>query len=294
MYVPDYRSLEWEGHRIAWWETRAPDPAVPDVLLLHGFPSSSRDWHGIADRLRGRCRVVSFDLLGYGRSDKPADVSYSVYRQTDLAAHVLASLCAPQSAVVGHDLGGIILQELLRRDREAATPSVGHACFMNSSVYAALYRPTRAQKLLTTPLIGSLVARRMTEKAFTSGVVAASGEDTPDLRAHAHEMWCEFTSGGGMLLAPKHLVYMKERARAAARLEAAMEAKADDATPSPLSFVYGAADPVSGQHQLDRIAHRIPQAAVTSIAGAGHFPMLEAPDAVASALLETVVSGACA
>ncbi|MEO0961789.1 MAG: alpha/beta hydrolase [Pseudomonadota bacterium] len=285
--TPDYRTLTWLGHRIAWWETRQHEPGVPSLLLLHGFPSSSRDWHHVASLLADRVRVVGFDFLGYGRSAKAKSADYSVFAQADLTAFVIDELCGGAAMVVGHDVGGIVLQDLLDRDLSLPHGRISQACFVNSSVYSALYKPTRAQKLLTIPVLGQMVAARMTRKAFVAGIASVSGTNTPQLRAQADEMMLEYSSNGGRRLSPRHLVYMKERRAHAARLEAAM-AKTD---PSRLAFVYGAADPVSGQQQIGEIKRRLPDARVTALNGLGHFPMLEDARAVARGIASTFKLG---
>ena len=43
----------------------------PPLLVLHGFPTSSFDFHRVVDRLAADRRVLLFDMLGYGLSDKP-------------------------------------------------------------------------------------------------------------------------------------------------------------------------------------------------------------------------------
>src|SRR5947207_12338606 len=57
------------------------------VLVLHGFPTSSFDFAAALEHLRGR-RVVLFDFLGFGLSDKPAGYGYSLFEQADVALAV--------------------------------------------------------------------------------------------------------------------------------------------------------------------------------------------------------------
>ena len=48
----------------------------PTLLLLHGYPSSSYDYHGIVPHLAGRA-WLTLDFLGFGLSDKPRPHRYS-------------------------------------------------------------------------------------------------------------------------------------------------------------------------------------------------------------------------
>lgn len=276
----DQQFFTWNGHKIAYQQYGEG----PDLVLLHGFPSSSQDWDIVGERLAQDYRILQFDFLGYGGSDKPRTASYSAYRQSSLASDIIRARCSGPSIIVGHDLGGIILQILLTGQFGAPDTLVRQAVFMNSSVYADLYRPTLSQRLLTTPIIGGLVARAMSEKTFQKGVQMTGGEHKDRLREETSRMWQDFAANEGKLLAPKHLVYMQERADAAKDLETAME-QFDSAR---LAFLYGDADPVSGLHQLAHIKSRLPAAHSRQLEGLGHFPMLEDPDCVAAAIHDAV------
>ncbi len=276
----DQQTFSWNRHQIAVWQYGVGE----DLVLLHGFPSSSRDWDDAGDQLAQHYRILQFDFLGYGKSDKPAQASYSAYLQSALASEIIRACCVGPATIVGHDLGGIVLQILLSGKYGTAEELISKAIFMNSSVYADLYRPTLSQRLLTTPIVGGLVARAMSERSFRKGVQATGGKNRDRLRKETGRMWEDFASDGGKLLAPKHLVYIKERSEAASKLEAAME----QFDPQRLAFLYGDADPVSGLHQLEHIRSRIPAAHSRQLEGLGHFPMLEAPDCVAAAIHDAV------
>jgi pimeloyl-ACP methyl ester carboxylesterase len=45
---------------------------APALVLIHGLGASTRWWDPIVGLLAGSCRVVRIDLLGHGRSAKPA------------------------------------------------------------------------------------------------------------------------------------------------------------------------------------------------------------------------------
>ena len=61
--------------------------AKETLLLLHGFPESSYSFHAVLEGLLGHFkRLVLFDFVGFGWSDKPcASFSYSLLEQTDIA-----------------------------------------------------------------------------------------------------------------------------------------------------------------------------------------------------------------
>jgi epoxide hydrolase 4 len=79
----------------------------PLVVLLHGFPETSRAWRKQIPALAERFRVVAPDMRGYGASDKPKGIA--AYR-TSVVADDIVSLIrafdAERAHVVGHDWGG--------------------------------------------------------------------------------------------------------------------------------------------------------------------------------------------
>jgi haloalkane dehalogenase len=87
------------------------DPDAPVVLLLHGEPSWSYLYrHMIPALVDAGLRAVAPDLVGFGRSDKPArrsDYTYARHVRW-LTAHVLDGLGLHDVTLVGQDWGGLI------------------------------------------------------------------------------------------------------------------------------------------------------------------------------------------
>ncbi|MGW6917240.1 alpha/beta fold hydrolase [Kitasatospora sp. NPDC054939] len=79
---------------------------APALLLIHGSASSTRSWNAMVPLLRGSHRVIRIDLLGHGRSAKPADRSYAVEDQARRTAAVLDRLGVERAVLVGHSSGG--------------------------------------------------------------------------------------------------------------------------------------------------------------------------------------------
>ncbi|OHF03127.1 hypothetical protein CORC01_01511 [Colletotrichum orchidophilum] len=50
-------------------------PALPPLLLLHGYPQSHHIWHRVAAAVKDRYTVVAIDIRGYGASSKPEGVA---------------------------------------------------------------------------------------------------------------------------------------------------------------------------------------------------------------------------
>ncbi|MDQ3538652.1 MAG: alpha/beta hydrolase [Actinomycetota bacterium] len=86
------------------------------VLLLHGHPQTHVMWHRVAPRLAAAHTVVAADLRGYGQSSVPAtSVDHAPYSKRTMAADQVAlmrQLGFERYAVVGHDRGGRVAYRL--------------------------------------------------------------------------------------------------------------------------------------------------------------------------------------
>ena len=80
-----YRTVDIDGLSVFYREAGPQD--APTVLLLHGFPSSSRMWQPLLDRLAGPFRLVAPDYPGFGHSDAPGHTQFA-YTFDHLAAVV--------------------------------------------------------------------------------------------------------------------------------------------------------------------------------------------------------------
>ncbi|MFE3293713.1 alpha/beta fold hydrolase [Rhodococcus sp. NPDC059234] len=90
------------------------------VLLLHGFPQTSRAWDATLAALAANgCRAVAFDQRGYSPGARPESVD--AYAIEHLVGDVLAvanALGADTFDLVGHDWGGIVAWHLAGRHPE--------------------------------------------------------------------------------------------------------------------------------------------------------------------------------
>jgi pimeloyl-ACP methyl ester carboxylesterase len=50
----------------------------PTIVLVHGFGASAEYWRALYPDLSKDYRVVGLDLLGYGYSEKPKDITMSI------------------------------------------------------------------------------------------------------------------------------------------------------------------------------------------------------------------------
>ncbi|MBA3504075.1 MAG: alpha/beta fold hydrolase [Myxococcota bacterium] len=264
------QSFEWRGHRI-WF--RSEGTGEP-LLLVHGFPTASWDFHAVWPELVKRYRVLTLDLIGFGLSAKPRDFAYSIKRQADLVEALLAHERVERYRLLAHDMGVSIAQELLAR----RAPIIA-VCLLNGGLFPETHRALLTQRLLASPL-GPLIARLSTYRTFKGAMIRIWGErriPEDELRS----MWQLVSCEGGLAVMPQLIGYMKERKAERARWVGAIVEPA-----APVRLINGVVDPVSGAHMIARYRELVANADVVELAGVGHYPQVEAPDRVLGPMLE--------
>jgi pimeloyl-ACP methyl ester carboxylesterase len=277
------RSFDHRGHRIFYRLERAAEPA-PALLLIHGFPTASWDWHRVWDGLGVRFGTrLAADMIGFGFSAKPARYAYSVADQADLQEALLGELGLGRVHVLAHDYGDTVAQELLARYEERRAQGrpglvLASLSFLNGGLFPEAHRPTRAQRLVAGPL-GPLLVRAFTRASFGRALAAVFGPRTKPSPAELDDFWELVTAERGLRLAPRLLGYIAERRRWRERWVGALVA-----TAVPRRLIVGPEDPVSGRSLLARYRELVPGADVVELPAIGHYPQVEAPAAVLEAV----------
>lgn len=255
----------------------------PALLLLHGFPASSYEWAGVEHLLAVHHRVISFDFLGYGASEKPQGHVYSIFEQASLTQALLLDLGIEDVTVVAYDYGAIVTTELLAR----GDARLRRCVLLNAGLFPEHYRPRLAQRLSLMPIVGALLARVFNEKllARTWAEVFSTEHPLDPAVAAAHYRALR-ENDPARDVQRRLLQYMPERAANRDRLEQAI-LHAD----VPLHFLWGMQDPVSGAAIAADIRSRIAGADLVEYAGAGHCPHLETPARVAADILLRTTGG---
>jgi pimeloyl-ACP methyl ester carboxylesterase len=265
--------FDYEGRPIFYRLTEKADEVL---LCVHGFPASSFDYHKIWDRLARRFAVLSFDLVGYGFSAKPAGFAYTTFAQVDALEALLEHLEIKRVHLLTHDYGNTITQELLARGEENRSKfSIETICMLNGALFPETHRPILAQKLLIGPL-GFLFGRMIPDRIFKKNLASVFGAATQPTAAELEDFATLFKYNDGKRIAHKLIRYMTEREKYRARWVGALERMRP-----PFRFINGLADPVSGAHLVKRFREVVPQQTdIVELEGIGHFPHWEAPDAV--------------
>jgi pimeloyl-ACP methyl ester carboxylesterase len=103
-----HRYLTVDGHQLFFRE--AGDSAAPPLVLLHGFPTSSRMFRGLVPALADRYHVIAPDHLGFGLSDAPPveQFDYTFDALTALTRGLLRALGIDRYAMYVQDYGAPI------------------------------------------------------------------------------------------------------------------------------------------------------------------------------------------
>src|SRR6266511_4667723 len=105
------RYLESEGDRIS----------DRHILFIHGLGSSADRWLDIPDALSKYYHTIAIDLPGFGGSDKPSDMDYTIEAFSDIVTEFMGKIGIAgknggdnnnRTSLVGHSLGGYIASKI--------------------------------------------------------------------------------------------------------------------------------------------------------------------------------------
>jgi pimeloyl-ACP methyl ester carboxylesterase len=101
-----YRTKRIDGISIFYREAGPPD--APPLLLLHGIPTSSRQFEPLFARLSDRYHLVAPDYPGFGHSDwpDPKAFPYTFDRLAGIITHFTEALGLARYTLYMHDYGG--------------------------------------------------------------------------------------------------------------------------------------------------------------------------------------------
>jgi pimeloyl-ACP methyl ester carboxylesterase len=243
------------------------NPSAPAVVLLHGIGGSARIWAPqLASFAAAGLRPVAFDLLGYGAREPVDRMDFAT-----LAADVegqIARLGLDRPIIVGHSMGGLLAQTLLRRGPRAYRAAV------LSCTSPAFGDPTgEFQKKFVADRLGPLDAGR-TMAELAPGMVAAVSGPAPD--------------PAGRKLAVETIAATSERSyRAAVHCLVAFDERANLARICiPVLCLAGEHDRLAPPGMMERMAARIPGARYLCLKAVGHLPNVEAAAAFDAAVLD--------
>ncbi len=266
-----------DGHKVFYHDVGKG----PVILLLHGHPSSSNDWNGVVERLKSKARLVSFDHVGWGLSDKPVAFSYSLMQLADITEAVVKKLGITKAHVVSHDISTSVHTELLARNLEGSLSfELLSSMFTNGSILQWISTEPGAQNLMQnneTLFQGMVGYKKITADGYKKALKAATLNNLSDKELDLKTELLFLHDGAARLAAQSS--YMRERYIYADRWVGAMEKT------SPLRIVWSVDDPIANVSIGRELEQRCPQAVYAEKKGMGHFPNAENPEFIAKQIL---------
>ncbi len=252
------------------------------MLLLHGFPSSSYDWRPLLDLIPDR-PVLAFDFLGFGLSDKPRDHTvHPVGWQADLAEELVRRHFPDRPLfLLAHDMGTSVATELFAREIEGHKPfETTGALLFNGSMVTERATLTRSQNALLSRF-GPIATRLSNRRLFGHEFGQIFSPSHPLTEQEADDQWSLICHNGGRTLGHRLIHYVTERRRLHDRWHGAISN-----WPGDLSLAWGELDPVATTSVLDAVIDLRPGVPVRRMPELGHYPQIEDPPAIASAISE--------
>lgn len=254
------------GNQALIAEAEGADGAKATVVFIHGIGGAARIWQTQLSALSAAGYTsVALNLTGYGGRPEVKDLTFEALA-ADVEA-IIASIGLDRVILVGHSLGGMIAQTMLRRQPDAyraavlccTSPAFGNASGDFQKKFVADRLGPLADGRTMADLAASIVAEIMGPKPDPIGQAAAV--------AIMRE-----TSNATYAAAIHCIVDFDERANLAnIRI--------------PVLCLAGEHDRNAPPPMMERMAGKIPGARYICLPGVGHLPNLEAPGAFDASIL---------
>lgn len=259
------------GHRWAYAYSNDAPPTAPTIVMVHGFTGSKENWYPLAQRLRGKYRLLIPDLPGWGGSERKPDADYGFVAQAQRADDFIRALSPGKPVVLlGHSMGGGIAALVAARDPgdvarlglfDAAgvrfrENRFGEEVLAGGNPFAVsdaktlqryldtVFHSRAAQPWIPWPASAALIEKRRRDAAFEQRVLDRIGRG------------------------PERFLPGDEAVR----------------IHQPTLLLWCRQDAVIDASALDLYAARIPQARKALLDDCGHMSIIERPDAVATAV----------
>ena len=242
----------------------AGDPVSQPLVFLHGIGGAARAWRGQLSAFSDQYFAIAWDMPGYGDSAPLSTVSISTL--ADALRDFLQQVRATKPILVGHSIGGMIVQQLLSN-----SPAIARAIVLAQTSPAFGKSDGDWQKTFIDARLGPL-DRGETLASLAPSLVGELVGDDPDR--------------DGMALARECMAAVPETTYRATML-ALMGFDLRDALRNiavPTLVLSGSKDNNAPAPMMARMASYIPAAEYVEIEGAGHLVNLERAEAFNAAL----------
>lgn len=254
----------------------------PPLLLLHGWPEFWLSWEPVMQRLADRFTLIAPDLRGFGASDKPAGPHGAAEHAADLVA-LLDALSVGRTGVVGHDVGGAVMQALARLAPQR----------INGLFFFDFVHPGIGARMGTPDRLNEIWYQSFHQMQMAPALVGASREACRAYIGHFLRHWSHrkhafddvLDAFVDNFLAPGNLEGGFAYYRAAHAGRIAMMQGAAPALPPitlPTCVRWAEHDPIFPFAWTDRLGETFTDLDLAMFEGVGHFPHREDPDRAAA------------
>lgn len=235
----------------------------PPIVFVHALGGVANAWHGVMQPLQQHHHCVAADLRGHGRSQAKGKFSISGWAKD--VEKLIRHLELPAVTLVGHSLGTLVVQYLAQKNPDLVEHLVlvgGISYFQPETNDAYKARAELVEKDGMDALVDD----------WLTGAVSPQSHAT--------------MSGGVGLL--REMFLRNDPAAYAKACRALAEAPSirRDEIGQPTLIVTGAHDRSTPLAMAEELKRSIPVSRVQVIPDVGHWSIVEAPGAVAAAILE--------
>lgn len=252
------------------------------LVILHGYPTSSYDYHKILPELSKHYRIIIHDLIGFGYSSKPDNYYFSISDQVDYALELWRILGLQNITILGHDYGTEIAQEIIAREQSLLLPfSIEKIILSNGNMPINHLNYIESDRTLKQNL-SKLLITMLSSFGYYKKIIKDSFSDESKISdEEINEMWQQLSFDNGREL--MHFVenHIQERKIFWNRWISSIEE-----TKIPLQLIVCAEDKYSNTHLKELCSKKIANTKVHEIEDCGHYPMLENPDKWINCIIE--------
>ena len=248
-----------------------PADAREAAVFVHGNPGSTADWEDLVRAAGEHGRALALDMPGFGAADRPEGFDYTVAGYARHLGGALAELGIERVHLVLHDFGGPWGLQWAAEHPDA----FASATLVNTGVLLG-YRWHAFARIWRTRGLGELFFRTTTRKGLELSL--RRGQPVrlaPDRIDAVHRA---ATDPG-----TRRAVLRLYRATPAEQMGALRDALRP--LDRPALVVWGVHDPYIPVAQADRQRETFPSARVVRLERSGHWPMWDAPEQLAGAVV---------
>lgn len=247
----------------------------PPLLCLHGLTRNSRDWAQFARRYSPQHRVLALDFRGRAQSDyDPVPARYTPLTYAGDVVELLDQLAVPEAIFVGTSLGGIVTMVVA-----AANPQRIRGAILND--VGPDVDPSGIDRIL------SYVGKDVRFGSWDEAADAIAGNYGAAFERYTHDDWVKMAKRNcredkGEILFDYDMAIAEPFKTIGATAQADLWPLFEALGAKPLLVVRGARSDLLTEETVQRMMSVAPGMKLTVVAGVGHAPELNEPEAVAA------------